>query len=323
EEGKDLLLINKNKDLYPIQKVLWTDKDADLAIIQIAQKGFKPVPLASYKSTSVGEKLTIISHPKGLEVGGLENTLSEGLLSSVRENFLTEREESFNPKYDRENPVIFNSKKFFDDFNQNCKLLVNNTEEKMLLYSCVNDRLAIIDENKNGSVIFDNFDLAVKVNNKIYFFENKTKEISTTYKFTGSMIQYTAPISSGSSGGPIFNENGEAVAVVNSFLEGAQNVNYGRPIDYIPDEFKKKNELAVKSFKVNQIANSKTGASIGSYKDTSKICNQGNIQLNDELFILKCGPEDFVVVKADSTDRVLQDKDFIIRNFLKTKKSGD
>lgn len=322
EEAQDLILINQNKDLYPIVKVLWVDKEADLAIIQTNHNGFKPVPLASYKSTNIGERLTIISYPKGMEVGGLENTLSEGLLSSVRENFITEREESFDPKYDKENPVVYNSKTFFDNFYKDCKLLVNNSEEKMLLYSCKDNKLAIIDENKNGSVVFDNFDLAVKINNKVYFFENKTKEVSSIYKFTGSMIQYTAPISSGSSGGPIFNENGEVVAVVNSFLEGAQNVNYGRPIDYIPKEFQKKNEAAVKSFKPNQIA-SKPFGNLATMAEKSKTCTQGNIQLNDTLYILKCGPQDFVVVKADAEDKIAQDKDFIIRNFLKTKKSGD
>jgi len=45
--------------------------------------------------------------------------------------------------------------------------------------------------------------------------------------------QVTAPISPGSSGGPIINENGEAIAVSTFYVQGGQNLNFAMPAAYI------------------------------------------------------------------------------------------
>ena len=52
-------------------------------------------------------------------------------------------------------------------------------------------------------------------------------------------IQFTAPISSGSSGGGLFNEYGELVGIVTSQLspDSAQNINFAIPIDFIKPSF--------------------------------------------------------------------------------------
>jgi Trypsin-like peptidase domain len=48
-----------------------------------------------------------------------------------------------------------------------------------------------------------------------------------------SMIQISAPISSGSSGGPVMDERGEVIGVATMVLTGGQNLNYAVPVRYV------------------------------------------------------------------------------------------
>jgi len=50
---------------------------------------------------------------------------------------------------------------------------------------------------------------------------------------TFTLLQITAPISQGSSGGPLFNNYGEVVGIVNAFLGGGQNLNFAIPANYL------------------------------------------------------------------------------------------
>ena len=45
-------------------------------------------------------------------------------------------------------------------------------------------------------------------------------------------FQISAPISHGSSGGPIFNSNGEVIGIAVATIEEGQNLNFAVPIDY-------------------------------------------------------------------------------------------
>lgn len=47
-----------------------------------------------------------------------------------------------------------------------------------------------------------------------------------------ALVQISAPISQGSSGGPVINENGRAFAVATSYLEGGQQLNFATPLRY-------------------------------------------------------------------------------------------
>jgi serine protease Do len=47
------------------------------------------------------------------------------------------------------------------------------------------------------------------------------------------LLQITAPISQGSSGGPLFNSYGEVIGIVNAFLGGGQNLNFAIPAKYL------------------------------------------------------------------------------------------
>ncbi len=57
--------------------------------------------------------------------------------------------------------------------------------------------------------------------------------ISAKRDFEGRrLLQISAPISSGSSGGPVFDERGRVVGVLAGFLRKGQNVNFAVPIEY-------------------------------------------------------------------------------------------
>jgi Flp pilus assembly protein TadD len=116
-----------------VEGVLHADPENDLAIIKMEGKGYPKVRIGDANKLRVGEKIYVIGSPQGLE-----NTISEGILSGIRE-------------VDRERKIL----------------------------------------------------------------------------------QMTAPISPGSSGGPLFNSSGEVVGVATFLLAETQNLNFAMPINLV------------------------------------------------------------------------------------------
>jgi S1-C subfamily serine protease len=50
-----------------------------------------------------------------------------------------------------------------------------------------------------------------------------------------TVLQISAPIAPGSSGGPIFNDRGEVIGVATAIMMGGQNLNFGVPIAYVKE----------------------------------------------------------------------------------------
>jgi len=126
--------------ILDIEGVLYVDLDNDLAILKMEGKGFPTVRLGDADRLLVGEKIYVIGSPQGLE-----NTISEGILSGIRE---------ISPKR--------------------------------------------------------------------------------------RILQMTAPISPGSSGGPVFNAKGEVVGIATFLIEENQNLNFALPINLITPGLEKK-----------------------------------------------------------------------------------
>ena len=116
-----------------VEGVLHADPENDLAIVKMEGKDYPKVKIGDANKLQVGEKIYVIGSPQGLE-----NTISEGILSGIRE-------------VDRKHKIL----------------------------------------------------------------------------------QMTAPISPGSSGGPLFNSDGEVVGVATFLIAETQNLNFAMPINLV------------------------------------------------------------------------------------------
>ncbi|MDD5451101.1 MAG: trypsin-like peptidase domain-containing protein [Desulfovibrionales bacterium] len=67
-------------------------------------------------------------------------------------------------------------------------------------------------------------------------------------KYRKKILQITAPVSSGSSGGPAFNQKGEVIGIVTFLIEGGQNLNFAMPVNLIKDEIENKEVIPLKAF---------------------------------------------------------------------------
>ncbi|MEW6211883.1 MAG: S1C family serine protease, partial [Acidobacteriota bacterium] len=124
-------LIGQRK-LWPIEKVLASDSQRDLAILRISSITRKPLSLGDSDSLATGEDVYAIGNPEGLE-----STFSQGIVSGFRQ---------------------FDGKRY---------------------------------------------------------------------------IQITAPISQGSSGGPILGKSGDVVGITVGTLRQGQNLNFAIPVSYL------------------------------------------------------------------------------------------
>ncbi|MBI4847705.1 MAG: tetratricopeptide repeat protein, partial [Nitrospirae bacterium] len=129
-----------------VEGLIYTDKENDLGILKAKGEKLPVVKLGDIANANVGEKVYVISSPEGLE-----NTISDGLLSGIRE--------------------ITSDKK---------------------------------------------------------------------------ILQITAPISPGSSGGPVFNKNGEVIGVATFLIKEAQNLNFAMPVNLVKDKNESKKVIALR-----------------------------------------------------------------------------
>jgi S1-C subfamily serine protease len=136
--------------LFDVRGIISLDKDNDIAILKIDGKDMQTVSLGDMWETGIGEKVYVISSPKGLE-----NTISDGLLSGRREKA---------------------PKKF--------------------------------------------------------------------------VLQITAPISPGSSGGPVFNRAGEVIGIATFVLKGTQNLNFAMPVDTVINKIRDLEAAVIKEIRI-------------------------------------------------------------------------
>ncbi len=148
---------------YPVQHVLNVDPGRDLVIIKFVPE--KPMPtlrLGDSNKVATGDSIVAIGNPLGV----FENTVSEGLISSIRE---------------------ICSQKDVSDKNPSCPIELH-------------------------------------------------------------LLQISAPISQGSSGGPLFNQVGEVVGVTTAIIAQGQLINFAMPANYLKPLLAKQEPISVEDF---------------------------------------------------------------------------
>ena len=145
-----VIKIKVGDKILNVEGLIYTDKENDLVILKAKGEKLQTVRLGDIAKTNIGEKVYVISSPEGLE-----NTISDGILSGIRE--------------------ITSDKKVF---------------------------------------------------------------------------QITAPISPGSSGSPVFNNNGEVIGIATFLIKEAQNLNFAMPVNLIKDKIGSKKFTALKELEI-------------------------------------------------------------------------
>jgi S1-C subfamily serine protease len=74
------------------------------------------------------------------------------------------------------------------------------------------------------------------------------------------ILQITAPVSEGSSGGPVFNKSGEVIGVVTSLIKEGQNLNFAVPVNLIKDEIDNKEVIPLNEWKTGKTEEWQTGS---------------------------------------------------------------
>ncbi len=138
--------IKAGDEMFKVDGLLHIDKENDAVILKADAKALLAVKLGDINKANVGENVYVISSPQGLE-----NTISDGILSGIRE---------------------------------------------------------ITPERK--------------------------------------ILQITAPVSEGSSGAPVFNENGEVIGIATFIIKEAQNLNLAIPVNLVKDKISSKKVTALK-----------------------------------------------------------------------------
>jgi tetratricopeptide (TPR) repeat protein len=80
DPGNVLLIKLENGSYYPMEKILATDEDNDIAIFRVDGKDLPTVKLINNAGPNQGESVIVIGSPLGLEM-----TVSDGIVSSVRD----------------------------------------------------------------------------------------------------------------------------------------------------------------------------------------------------------------------------------------------
>ncbi len=62
------------------------------------------------------------------------------------------------------------------------------------------------------------------------------------------VLQVSAPIAPGSSGGPLFNDHGQVIGVATAFLKSGQNLNFGLPSNYVTELVENPRPIAMPLF---------------------------------------------------------------------------
>jgi tetratricopeptide (TPR) repeat protein len=182
--------VKADDKILDVDRLIHQDKENDIVILKAKAVKLPIVKLGDFKKANIGEKIYVISNPKGLE-----NTIYEGIVGGIREI---------------------------------------SSEKKVLLI--------------------------------------------------------TAPISSGSSGSPVFNQNGNVIGIATFLLAESKTLNFAMPVNLIKDKINIKKVSTISDSEIED--NKKTAAywfnlgfeylELGNYKEAIGFFKQA-IRINPDF----------------------------------------
>jgi len=137
-------------------------------------------------------------------------------------------------------------------------LIFSDKENDLVILKAKGENLSVV---KLGDIKKTNVGEKVYVISSPQGFENTISDgiLSGIREITPDrkVLQITAPVSPGSSGGPVFNKNGEVIGIATFIIEKAQNLNFAMPVNLIKDKI---NILKVTALKNAEIEDYKKTA---------------------------------------------------------------
>jgi serine protease Do len=180
--------------VLPVLGVASVDPGRDLALLQIeAPKPLPALRLGDSSSLAAGDQIVAIGNPLGV----FTYSVSSGLVSQVREVCSKAQVEHHLKHQDR---------------------FTELTSKLRLLQQCLRPR-AVQDTASCQEYALSPAE------------QQELTELQCTQELT--VLQISAPISQGSSGGPLFNMAGEVVGVTTAIITGGQNINLAIPSNYV------------------------------------------------------------------------------------------
>ncbi len=196
-------------NVYPVMEVASIDPGRDLALLRIAVP--QPLPvlrLGDSSNMSAGDQVVAIGNPLGV----FTYSVSSGLVSQVREVCSKDQVE-----HHRKHQA------------QYAKL----TGKLKQLAQCLKPRPGA------DRASCDEYALTAAE-------QQELEELRCTQELT--LLQISAPISQGSSGGPLFNLFGEVVGVTTAIITGGQNINIAIPSNYVKPMVASPSQISMPEF---------------------------------------------------------------------------
>jgi len=196
-------------NIYPVLGVANVDPGRDLALLRIDPA--QPLPalrLGDSNSMSAGDQVVAIGNPLGV----FTYSVSSGLVSQIRVVCSKDQVERNHQKQARHDELTDRVKK---------------------LQQCLKSH------SGDDAAACEPFALSPAE-------QQELSELQCMQELT--LLQISAPISQGSSGGPLFNQFGEVIGVTTAIITGGQNINLAIPSNYVKPMVASPTQISMQEF---------------------------------------------------------------------------
>ena len=196
-------------NVYPATSIVSVDRGRDLALLKIdAPQPLPTLRLGDSSNLAAGDQVVAIGNPLGV----LTYSVSNGLVSQVR---------------------VVCSKEQVEHNRKNQARYAELTDKVRKLQQCLRPRPG--DERASC----EPYALSESE-------QQELSDLQCTQELT--LLQTSAPISQGSSGGPLFNQFGEVIGVTTAIMPAGQNINFAIPSNYVKPMVTRSESISMQEF---------------------------------------------------------------------------